>query len=1265
MRASKQRRVPSALIRPALWFCACNLLAASLSAQCTNPTQVPDGTYTSGDHSQVNNNALSATNFVVSGGASATFSAGNCIQLNPGFHANAIGATVPTTFHAWVDIAPTAVSVVPNSPPQNPPLSQSFTWTVSSPSGHSNLSHVFALFNGTSNSTANACYIHYDASSNLVYLADNTSTTWLGGFAPSSSGSIGNSQCTVFGTGSSPNPTSSGTQLGLTLNVTFNAASFSGTQNEYLYALDGSGVYTGWQPMGTWTVPAPPAPDFTLTATSTNYYVPMGSSTPSYTLIVTPQNGFNSPVSFSMSWPMYGCSNPTFNPGLVTGAPWTSTATMSCYETLQNGYWTTVTATGGGKSHQLNLYLYVGQSQQQYYLTTAVSPSAGGYISPGSGWYNSGSYVTISATPASGYQFSGWTGVDSSSGPTGYVTMNSNRNVTANFSQTTTQYQLTTNVSPSGSGSLSFNPSCCTYNAGTQVTITASAASGYQFSGWSGVDSSNGTTGYVTMNGNRSITATFSQIATQYQLTTNVSPSGTGTISPASGLYNVGSVIITANPNSGYAFSSFTGTYSGTTNPLTINLTGAGTITANFVAGYTISGQVTLSGGGGVSGVSIYASGSQNASATTDANGMYTLPALAAGGSYTVTASKSGYLLSAAQTFNNLGSNQTASFTATPTLSINGGGSTAEVAPSTNVSMAFNLYDQAGANDIGWAQFYLADGSGGAHCYGDWGRPNALDLYDGDTGATSGFGITQSDTFCSVSLASITNSPTDPTEVTVVLNFTFNPGTDGTYSVLTQINYGSGPAGPWQALGTLTIDPAREPVLSTPTDEPPPDPAPVPVSPPAVSGSTTNCNDISGTWTDGANTFSYSQSGQSVTGTITEPDPYCPTPVTWQVQGQATGDGVFTLTDYGPSTDACGNTVGPITATVTVTISSCSTAQVSGSGSTGTNPTFRAQALPLANAATTSWTRTSNPPGISMTVDVMAGKISTQLSGQNKAGNLAITVNSSQGQQTPLPAHASAQSGNSFNDSFRLSLPVGQYGNVVAAWDTTSVTVPVAFYVVGNTRLTQYNTPYEQNCHDNPQTAYVINKIDKAADGYCYWKVVQLGRQFVTQVITNGTGVIGTNEIVKAYNAGARNVCDIPTGGSASNSFFSVDSGGNPITKIKGSHNSVLSDATGTVNSFNNNNPAAGSIAVLPNSSTKPTAPAFPFVFGDQLLLIDQNDANDRLGPRSAEDYCPGCGPGSFSSPAVAHVDVYSSRQSCGTGSDYNNGAPFVTIRLR
>jgi hypothetical protein len=124
------------------------------------------------------------------------------------------------------------------------------------------------------------------------------------------------------------------------------------------------------------------------------------------------------------------------------------------------------------------------------------------------------------------------------------------------------------------------------------------------------------------------------------------------------------------------------------------------------------------------------------------------------------------------------------------------------------VSLAFNLYDQAyGANDIEWGQFYLADASGNAYCYGDWGRPNGLDLYDGGTGATWVFNQPQSDSFCTVSLASITNSASDPTEVTAVLNLNFYPANVGTYTVLTQVNYGSGYAGPWEAAGTLIVDP--------------------------------------------------------------------------------------------------------------------------------------------------------------------------------------------------------------------------------------------------------------------------------------------------------------------------------------------------------------------------------------------------------------------------------------------------------------------------
>ncbi len=80
-------------------------------------------------------------------------------------------------------------------------------------------------------------------------------------------------------------------------------------------------------------------------------------------------------------------------------------------------------------------------------------------------------------------------------------------------------------------------------------------------------------------------------------------------------------------------------------------------------------------------------------------------------------------------------------------------------------------------------------------------------MYDGNTGQTFGFGITQADSFCTVSLVSITNSPTDPTSVTVTLNFTFSPGYAGAYAVMEQISYASGIEGSWQSVGTLVIEP--------------------------------------------------------------------------------------------------------------------------------------------------------------------------------------------------------------------------------------------------------------------------------------------------------------------------------------------------------------------------------------------------------------------------------------------------------------------------
>lgn len=79
-------------------------------------------------------------------------------------------------------------------------------------------------------------------------------------------------------------------------------------------------------------------------------------------------------------------------------------------------------------------------------------------------------------------------------------------------------------------------------------------------------------------------------------LTTNATAGGTLTKSPSKTSYLGGELVtLTANPNTGYKFTGWSGDASGTTNPLTITMNKNMSITANFAAGtpYTITTNVS------------------------------------------------------------------------------------------------------------------------------------------------------------------------------------------------------------------------------------------------------------------------------------------------------------------------------------------------------------------------------------------------------------------------------------------------------------------------------------------------------------------------------------------------------------------------------------------------------------------------------------------------------------------------------------------------
>ena len=119
------------------------------------------------------------------------------------------------------------------------------------------------------------------------------------------------------------------------------------------------------------------------------------------------------------------------------------------------------------------------------------------------GSYMEGSELTLTATPAEHYTFTGWTGDVTSTANPLTIVVDGNKTITANFVKK--QYTLTVNVNEGAKGSV--NPTSGTYEAESEVEITATANTGYEFIGWSNGSKANPLT--ITMEGNTELTANF------------------------------------------------------------------------------------------------------------------------------------------------------------------------------------------------------------------------------------------------------------------------------------------------------------------------------------------------------------------------------------------------------------------------------------------------------------------------------------------------------------------------------------------------------------------------------------------------------------------------------------------------------------------------------------------------------------------------------------------------------------------------------------
>ncbi|PKP39376.1 MAG: hypothetical protein CVT98_02055 [Bacteroidetes bacterium HGW-Bacteroidetes-15] len=215
-----------------------------------------------------------------------------------------------------------------------------------------------------------------------------------------------------------------------------------------------------------------------------------------------------------------------------------------------------------------------------------------------------GANISLNAIPSEGYQFEGWSGDLISTNPDESITMDTDKTITATFT-VIPQYTLTLNLIGEGTvdvDGVEYTVPVTVYE-GEELPLEAISAEGYLFSGWSGDLTSTNPIETITMDADKTITATFTEIP-QYTLTVSIVGEGEVEVdglaysSPVS-VYQDSELILTATNSVGFQFDGWSGDLVSNNTTESVVMNSSKSITATF-------SSITNAGYGQISNIQIF-----------------------------------------------------------------------------------------------------------------------------------------------------------------------------------------------------------------------------------------------------------------------------------------------------------------------------------------------------------------------------------------------------------------------------------------------------------------------------------------------------------------------------------------------------------------------------------------------------------------------------------------------------------------------------------